>query len=169
MGSSDHSYSGGKGEPGRGGVCRPRSQRSDGIVTAPQADRPAPGARTCHPLTFGFGVIIYNEDLPDVVEPSEVLDGHGAGGGLVGVVEAGADPPQERGRGRGAVQDVKVFVGAVHAGKKADGASGPGGSPAGALEPGPYVVTIMRPRTDEPLAFKRRMHSFYPTFPSKEE
>lgn len=45
-------------------------------------------------LTFGCGIIIGDEAFPCVVDASEVLDGHRAGGGLVDEVGTGAGLPQ---------------------------------------------------------------------------
>lgn len=160
---------GGEGRGCRGQVCCPRSQRSDGTVTAPQADRPTPGARAYHPLTFGCGVIIRNEHLPDVVGASEVLEGHGAGGGLVGEVEARAGPPQGRGRGRGAVQDVKVFVGAVQAARKRMAPQGPGGSPVGVLGGRPLCYDSKEAADRGNTGLQTKDAFLFPHFSLKEE
>lgn len=68
-------------------------------------------------LTFGCGIIISNEVFSYVVGASEVLEGHGAGGGRVGEVGARAGLPQGGGRGRRAIQDFQVFMDAVEAGE----------------------------------------------------
>lgn len=73
-------------------------------------------------LTFGGGIIISNEVFSRVVGASEVLEGHGAGGGRVGEVGARAGLPQGRRRGRRAIQDFEIFMDTVKAGEgNADG------------------------------------------------
>lgn len=71
----------------------------------------------CHLLTFGLKIIISHEIFPDVVHASEVHKGHCAGVGSKGHMEPTAGFPQGlRGRWR-AIQDFKIFVGAVKAGE----------------------------------------------------
>lgn len=105
-------------EAQKGQVSHPRSQSSDGTRSGSQADEFS--ARLLHVstiLTFGCGIIISDEVFPCVAEALEVLDGHRAGGGLVDDVETGAGLPQGPCRGWRAIQNFKIFIGAVEAGE----------------------------------------------------